>query len=222
MKKIFYFLSALIFLSACTQEDHVQFSQPQPTSVKPSKQFKSSRRGDYQSVGKKNETLTIDKNLIFKTSSYKFKVDRKTVVINDRANIDRDNDSSLLAYFRQLGGEASIQGDSITYTTDMIDTIFQINETEVLKYYHRNYYLNFLNNDSLWSVRKLRFVGDTLMIGKITPSDTLLRYNYTEVDTSSAADMPNTYVLDPSKNESKKLMRSSVFEITEKYIKIEN
>ncbi|MCK5857687.1 MAG: hypothetical protein KAG64_09355 [Bacteroidales bacterium] len=219
MNKLLIFLSFIFILSSCTPDDQVKFAQAQPKSLKPSKAFKNAKQGSYLNVKNKHERLEIEKNLILKTVTYQFTVDRNTVVINERANIDRNNDSSLLSYFKQLGGDASIEGDIITYTSNIIDTVFIIGEKEVLKYYRHSYFLNFQNNDSLWLVRKLRFDGDTLLLGKITPNDTLLHFDYTKVDSSHIDEKNKTYVLDPSKRESKKLMRSEVFEVTKKYIK---
>ena len=219
MKNELLFLALILLLSSCNQDDRVKFSEPQPRKIKAVTHFKNSFTGNYKNVSKNNESIRIEKQQIIQTTRFLFTVNRNTVEISDRAHVDRNNDSSLIAYFEKLGGEAHIQGDSITYTSDWVDTLFKISKTKILKYYRRSYYLNFQSQDSLWSVRKLKISGDTLLIWKISPSDTLLRYDYTQVDSLNTSEDSKAFILDPSKRESKKLMRSDLFTITKKYIK---
>jgi hypothetical protein len=65
----------------------------------------------------------------------------------------------------------------------------------------------------------MKFHGDTLLYGEITPSDTLLKYDYTKIDSSITKSKAKAYILNPNKKELRKLMRSNAFKFTEKYIK---
>lgn len=219
MKNVLFFLAFIVLLSSCNQNERVKFLEPQPRNLKAQKHFRNSYLGNYRNISNKNEHIHIEKNQIIKTIHYQFTVNRNALELNKRVNVDRNNDSSLIAYFEKLGGKAYIQGDSITYTSDLVDTLFKISNHEILKYYRRSYYLNVQTKDSLWSVRKLNFNSDTILVGIISPHDTLLHYDYAEVDSLSSSKESKAFILDPSKKESKKLMRSDLFKTTEKYIK---
>ena len=219
MKNLVIFLSLLIGLSACNPVDQVKFEEAQPTSVSSSSSFSILKRGNYINYQYPNMSLQIDKKMITTTMVFHLTVDRYKVEISKSANIDRTNDSALVSYFNQLGGETIINGDSISFSQSIIDTLFQIDENNILKVYKKRYFLNHKMKDSLWQVTKLKFKRDTLWIGKITPSDTLLQYDYTKVDSVNTEPNTKDYILNPSKKEFKKLMRSDAFEVTEKYIK---
>lgn len=103
-----------------------------------------------------------------------------------------------------------------------IDTIFQISENGVLKKFKGSSFLNFKKDESFWNVRQLNLIKDTLLIGQISPSDTLLRFDFaskTEDFDESDSTTTTEYLINPSKREFKKLMKSNSFDKCECYYK---
>jgi len=219
MKKLIISLAIMFALYSCEPDNRVKFETPQPESVKEIDHFRLLRRGVYVNYKSPKKKIEIKKDIITTSTLFQFTVDRNTVEISKLSDVDRQNDSSLIAYFEKLGGDVKIEGDDIHYSQTLVDTIFLINETHILKHYKRSYYLNFRANDSLWTVYRMKFHGDTLLYGEITPSDTLLKYDYTKIDSSMTKSKAKAYILNPDKKELRKLMRSNAFKFTEKYIK---
>ena len=219
MKKLILLSAIALLLFGCNPYDRVKFEESQPANVKESKGFKAQRQGRYINVRSSKKTVEIRRNIITTSRAFNFTSNRNTIEISKMATIDRQDDSAMIAHFSKLGGDVKIIGDTIFFSQTVTDTFFIINEHNILKHYKRSYYLNFLAEDGFWSVYRIKFRGDTLLFGEITPNDTLLSYNYTRVDSVKGHPGVKEYVLHPDKKELRKLMRSDAFEVTEKYIK---
>ncbi len=219
MKNLIIFLTILIALSSCEPTDRVKFEEPQPISVKNKKEFGGEIQGVYKKFSNPNKTLIIHSEIITTNLTLKVKIKRAGIEIDSNVHIDIDNDSALIAYLNNVASSATVTKDSISYIHSIHDTIFSINDENILKKYKRNYFLNYKFSDSYWRVKKLKVRGDTLYFGEIFPSDTLLHYDYANIDSNISENQVKEYVLSPSKNEFKKLMRSKAFRTTEKYIK---
>ncbi|MFT5916360.1 MAG: hypothetical protein ACI81T_002868, partial [Bacteroidia bacterium] len=83
-----------------------------------------------------------------------------------------------------------------------------------------NYYLNSKKDTNYWTVRQLRLKKDTLLIGQITPSDTLLRFDFVsrKIDsTTSEVRKSIEYLVNSSRKNFKSLLKESSFEEAECY-----
>jgi len=214
---IIFILAFILF--SCTPNDRVKFEEPQPAAVKESKGFRALRRGHYVNAKHPKKTVEIQKKLITTSRSYQFVTHRKNIESSTISDKDLKNDSILLKYLNTFGGNAIIIGDTVHYSQSVTDTFFMISENNILKHYKRSYYLNFKDKDGFWEVYRLKFQGDTLLFGAITPNDTLLSYDYARVDSVKGHPKVKEYILRPDKKELRKLMRSEAFKFTEKYIK---
>jgi len=219
MKKLILLSTIILLLYSCSPEDRVKFEEPQPAAVKESKGFGALRRGHYTNVKQPKKGVMISKNLVTTLRVFQFAANRNTIEISQMATVDRQNDSAMIAHFSKFGGDVKFVGDTMYYSETVIDTFFMINETSVLKHYRRSYYLNFQDDDGFWEVYRVKFHGDTLLFGEITPNDTLLTYDYARVDSVKGHPRVKEYVLHPDKKELRKLMQSDAFKVTEKYIK---
>ena len=219
MKKLILSLIIVFTLFSCEPDNRVKFEASQPESVKEISSFRLLRRGTYKNFKSPKKKIEIKKNTITTSTLFQFTVDRNKVDIGTMSKVDRQNDSSLIEYFEKLGGDVKIDGNDIHYSQTVIDTVFFIGKEQILKHYKKSYYLNFRTSDSLWTVYRMKFNGDTLLYGEITPSDTLLKYDYAKIDSSMTNNKAKAYILNPDKKELRKLMRSDAFKFTEKYIK---
>lgn len=215
-----HYISAFIILlivSACDSSDRVKFEEPQPTSIKNQNRFGAEIQGHYIKFSNPNKTLIIQPKIIATSLQVQLKVGRFGMKIDSA--IDISNDSILLSHFKKQGISARITKDTVMYSHIVVDTIFNFASDNILKKYKRNYFLNYQFDDEYWRVKKLKIRGDTLYFGEITPNDSLLHFDYANLDSNIAENQAKEYILSPSKREFKKLMRSKAFSITEKYIK---
>ncbi len=219
MKKLILLSIIVLFLYSCSPSDRVKFEESQPAAVKESKGFRALRRGRYTNVKQPKKSIEIQKKLITTSRLYQFASHRDNIEASKITEVDLKSDSAIIAYLSNFGGDVKIIGDTIYYSQTVIDTFFMINENNILKHYKRSYYLNFQDNDGFWEVYRVKFHGDTLLFGEITPNDTLLSYDYARVDSVKGYPGVKNYVLQPDKKELRKLMRSDAFKVTEKYIK---
>jgi len=219
MKKLILLSTIVLLLFSCNPYDRVKFDESQPAAIKESKGFKALRRGRYINVKTSRKTVEIRKNLITTSRIFQFAANRNNIEISKMATVDRQNDSAMVAHFSKLGGDVKITGDTVYYSQTVTDTFFMIDENNILKHYKRSYYLNFKGEDGFWEVYRIKFHGDTLLFGEITPTDTLLTYDYARVDSVKGHPSVKEYVLHPDKKQLRKLMRSDAFKFTEKYIK---
>lgn len=212
-------LIAILFLFSCNDNNRVKFEKPQPASVRELKHFGKDIQGVYVKYSNPNKTMAIFPDYIATNLHIQFRIGRFGLQLDSSAHFDINNDSALIAYFKQQNVDARITGDTIVYSQSIVDTIFMITENHILKRYKRNYFLNYKFDDNYWRVKKIKVRGDTLYVGEIYPNDSLLHYDYASLDTNINEKHAKEYILSPSKREFKKLMRSKAFAITEKYIK---
>ncbi|RUA23985.1 MAG: hypothetical protein DSY76_08580 [Bacteroidetes bacterium] len=219
MKKLILLPAIALLLLSCNPSDRVKFEEPQPANIKESTGFRTLRQGRYINVKTPKKEVEIKKNMITTRRTFHLKKNRNNIEISKMADVDRQNDSAMISHFSKLGAKVKIMGDTIYLWQTVTDTFFRINEHNILKHYKRSYYLNFEDKDGFWEVYRIKFHGDTLLFGEITPTDTLLTYDYTRVDSVNGHPNVKEYVLHPDKKELRKLMRSNAFKVTEKYIK---
>ena len=130
----------------------------------------------------------------------------------------------IIDYFSDNGGMASVIDDSIFVNFSQIDTMFQISENQVLKKMKGGYFLNYEKNELDWRVKRIEMKNDTLFIGEISPTDSLLRYDFIEKDTTYNKYDSSSYInfaTRPSRKELKKLVNDNTFQKTKCYCKLE-
>ena len=90
----------------------------------------------------------------------------------------------------------------------------------ILKKFKGSYFLNEKRNEDHWVVKRLDIEKDALLIGKVLPGDTLLRFDFvqkTEELNEKDSTITTEYLLTPNKRNFKKLMQTNSFELTECY-----
>ncbi len=227
MKKNLCFILLILGIISCEPTDGVKFDSPQPESVKALSEFRNKIHGHYLNFNNSDKVLIIQNSLITTKTSIRFSCQRAEIEIDSLAKFDLNNNEELIRYLNQNGGTTSIINDSIFYLQILFDTLFAIDNDHILKKYKGSYFLNYKYADNYWRVKKLTIKKDTLIIGEITPTDTLLSLDYAEreveyekSDSVLIKIESEKYILSPTKREFKKLLRSEAFETTEKYIKL--
>lgn len=213
------------FLVSCEDPDYVRFESPQPIGVNETKAFNRKTKGEYINCLNSNDQIVITEDLIVNQVAMKFKVHRNDLEFDSTANIDKNSDQEISTIFRSEGYEIEIDGDTINAKLSVIDTIFRFNENEMLKKYRGSYLLNFRRTESHWDVYRLSLKKDTLLFGQISPSDSLLRFDFVskKVESIDSGQAENTeYTIKPTRREFRKLMKSNSFETCSCYIKMKD
>ena len=213
----------LIFLMiSCGDYEYVQFETAQPSGVKASNAFSKKVRGTYIHCTYPEDKLVIADRLILEVNTHLYKVHRDSIELDSAFAVKVNNDRDLIQALNNEGYKATMHQDTIMLMKTITDTVFQISENEILKKFKKSYFLNRQLNDKYWRVLKLNLHKDTLLIGEIYPSDTLLRFDFAvkaEEDSTSNVSKTGTYTLNPTKKEFKQLVKTNAFEKCNCYIK---
>jgi hypothetical protein len=214
MKTTLYLILSICLIS-CADYEYVRFETSQPDGVNESKSFNRKIKGEYINCTNSEDKLTITNNMILNSLTLNFKTHRNEIEFDSTLTINRNNDDELRELFVSEGYKVEINGDTIYAVHTEIDTVFLISQNQVLKEFKGSYFLNFKRDENYWEVNRLNLTKDTLLIGQISPSDTLLRFDFvskTEEFNDSDSTKTTEYSINPSKKEFKKLMKSNSFE----------
>ncbi|WP_291722141.1 hypothetical protein [Bernardetia sp.] len=209
MKKIAYIV-LLFLLVSCQEYEYIRFETAQPTNTKAQNFFSRKIKGEYINCLDESERLIIsDKSIIGH---------KKTIVSFYKRDFDTDStiltDEEILSVFADKNCNVKIIGDSIKGICIDIDTVFYLSDQHILKRVKGSYFLNRKESKNFWSVNRLSLTNDSLFIGYIFPSDTLLNYGF--VSKNETADEKGEiesieYLISPSKKEFKEIANSDIF-----------
>jgi hypothetical protein len=226
VRKLFIILSVFIVASAvvgCGDDyRYVKFETSQPENVTPKKAFKKNVQATYTNCYNTNEQLVITDKLIFNTQIIKIKTHRNDFEFDSTVVIDVQNNTQLIEMLEQNGWSVTVTGDTVLSSIQVNDTVFKISQSNVLKRLKGSYFLNYKKAESNWDVKRMDFKKDTLFVGEITPSDTLLQYDFiSKIEELDETDSTKTieYIANPSKREFKKLLKPNSFRKTKCYYK---
>ncbi len=214
MNRLTQIVILLLLLGCDENPDSVRFNMSQPVGAKSQKAFIQKLQGAYVSCNDSDDWITISENLILNTKRFEFRLHRNNLEFDSKTVIDRKNNTELIEFLKNEGYSATIFEDTILAVYLEVDTIFSISENQVLKKRRRDYFLSYKKDESSWEVSKLSFKHDSLFIGRITPSDTLLQFDFTvkniqvgDTDSTSSVE----YLLNPSRKGFKKLLKKNAF-----------
>lgn len=222
MKNALYIFLIICLVSCVGNYEYVRFETAQPEGVKESKSFNKIVNGEYTNCSNSDDKLIISNELILNSRTFKFKSHRADLDFDSTITIDRSIDEELIKLFTNEGYKIEISGDTINASQTTVDTVFWISENQVLKKFKGSYFLNFKRDENSWDVSRLNLTKDTLLIGQISPSDTLLRFDFVEkTEDFDASDSTTTtvYSINPSKRQFKNLMKLNSFDECECYYK---
>jgi hypothetical protein len=222
MKNTLYILLIICLASCSGDYEYVRFETSQPDGVIESKSFNRKVKGEYINCTNPDDKLIVTNNLILNSRTLRFKTHRNDLELDSTITVNRNNNDELSELFISEGYKIQINGDTINAFLTDIDTVFRISENQVLKKFKGSYFLNFKRGEHYWDVSRLNLTKDTLLVGQISPSDTLLRFDFvskTEEFDDSDSTTTTEYSINPSRKEFKKLMKPNSFEECECYYK---
>ena len=215
MKKIAQIYVVLGFLFGCGDMAYVRFEEPQPQGKKALKSFDKKLHGSFASYSDSSATLIINSSLILERFEIIFKshINDLDIAIDSNAT-DVDTLDYMIKKLEELNYQIEIIGDTIIGRSTLIDTVFEISNTQILKKVKGSYFLNYQEGENYWRVNRIDIKEDTIFIGHISPSDTLLQFDFVTKNEEIAEDSSITkeYVINPTRREFKKLMKRNSFE----------
>lgn len=219
MTRIYHFLLIVTLFFSC--ETPVKFETPQPQGKKDIKDIPKQLHGMYLSVSD-NFYLTINERAIVKWMDIEYIEHKDSLTIEiDSTKFLNKPDKSLEIKESKVNLLLDFKGDSVVSHYSYRDTIFEISDTEILRKFKGNYFLNYRINEESWKLQKLTLNKNTLLFSSIKlPEDIALIEQFTEVQEikSENGDIIE-YKLKPSKKELKKLLNDRFME-TKVYKKI--
>lgn len=219
MKHLIYSIFAILLIS-CDSEV-VTFKTPQPEHAKPSNGFNRKIRGEYVNCTDSDDQLTISNSTISNKNTFRIRAHRNEIELDSNYSVDINNNTEVKQFFKKEGISVEFNGDTISVFAQGIDTIFQISEAHILKKFKGRYFLNTQGfSENSWNVKQLEIHKDTLVIGEITPSDTLLNFNFVKKTIEESKTSTHTeYTINPNKREFKKLLKPNTFKASKCYCK---
>jgi hypothetical protein len=213
MKKVIVLLNILLllFTSNCKQGVKVTFTSPQPIDTKDLNKFPTRLFGEYLSNDEVTR-LRISKKMIEKIYDYQVKLHPNELdsncVIKDDYIIDLKTKEKL--FFKRVN-------DSLEINVFFIDTIFNLNNEDILRKYKGSYFLNMKYEDNAWEVQKLHLKKGKLYLGVITNESEI---SYLKEISESYEDTIPTYNFKIEKKQFKEFILNEGFSSTDTLIKI--
>lgn len=198
-----------IGMLAC--EAPISFQEPQPVDVKPLVEFPKRLHGQFISQNDYS-ILSISKEMMLRTYDYDYKLhpntlDSQTKLIGDTLFNLSTNEKFLIKH----------EGDSIVYHYHLVDTLFQFDDTHVLKHFKGYYFLNTYPNPNGWVVNKLSLSKGKIEIGSVSNGQDLENL---KAIAESSADTIAPYKFKLSKRQFRKFIKKDGFSYGEVFNKI--
>lgn len=200
-----------LFSNSCENEVKVTFTTPQPIETKDLKRFPNRLFGEYLSNDQISR-LRISKTMIEKIYDFNYKIHPNEL---DSSEIIKDNciinlETEEKTFFKRVN-------DSLEINVFFIDTLFNLNNKDILRKYKGYYFLNIKYDENSWEVQKLHLKKGKLYIGKIIYESEITQLK--EISESYEDTIP-TYNFTLEKKQFKGFISNNGFSSTDTLIKL--
>jgi hypothetical protein len=195
-----------IIVICCKQIPEVRFLEPQPVSKKNLQTIPKDYWGKYLSKDD-SSILTINSRMIIqeniatsKTSIIEMQEELDTTIQDDTKIILSDNWTMTI----------QIIDDSALISSYLVDTIFQISESQLLRSFKGYLFLNFKDMDSTWRVNTLKLENGQLgfsSLVNVNQIDTLKTITKIVTSMDSTSSRINHFDLNPKRKELKEILK---------------
>ena len=212
MKKLMYFLlfMAGLFLYAC--EPPAVFEKPQPPDVAALGEFPKRIQGKYLS-SEDSSFLQITSGSLIRCYDFNLKIHVTQLESNQQIIGD-----TLFDLKTNKGELIQIEGDSVVTHINETDTLFMIDELNVLKKFKGYYFVNIYIPPDTWEVKKLEFSRGRLILSSISPKEDIAQLKAITETTQDTT----LHVFAPTRKQFKKFVRNEGFRDNEEFVKISN
>lgn len=200
----------LLFLGGC--EPPATFDAPQPVDVKALGSFPLRIQGNYLSSAD-SSLLQITANSIIRIYDFDQRIHVSQIDSNQQIIGD-----TLFDMKTNKGEIIQFEGDSIVIHVRESDTIFALDDRNVLKKFKGYYFVNISTPPDTWQVKKLDFSQGTLTMSSINKKEDIDQLK--SLSESTQDTMP--YVFSPTRSQFKDFVRNKGFRDSEKFTRIRN
>ncbi|MHC1776024.1 MAG: hypothetical protein AB9834_11495 [Lentimicrobium sp.] len=162
MKAFKIILAGLILTGLLSCDPVVTFTEPQPEGTDNLLKFPKRLQGLYLST-EDSSTLQVDNRLMRRV----YDVGQK-IHPNQLSSEEKLMGDTLINLATNEKIPVRIDGDSIIYSLNFIDTLFRIDTSNVVRKYKGYYFLNSHFGKNGWEVKKLQLTKGQLVISSIT------------------------------------------------------
>lgn len=187
-------------LASCKKND-VIFTEPQPNNIKNISEFPQKALGNYINP-ELNYKLNVENDLITRIF-----YDIDTVSSSELQNYNQ-NEFKLLTKLSDTVYIAEF---------NLIDTLFNLKNGDILRKIKQNYFLNKKNSDANWNVSKINFFSNYLIISSIENESEIALLDEITHQTNVDSTFQKTYSL--NKKQFKEFVKKNGFKGNEIYIK---
>jgi hypothetical protein len=211
MKRLIYFLFILaaLFINAC--KPPVVFDKPQPDDVGALSEFPARIQGQFVSIDD-SSVLEITANAVIRKYDFDMKIHISQLDSNQQLIGD-----TLFSVKTSEGAFVLIEGDSLVQHIKEVDTLFAMDEVNVLKKFKGYYFLN-IYISPLWQVKKLELKRGMLILSSINKKEELDQLRILTETTQDTA----IYKFSPTRYQFKKFVLNKRFRDSEEFVKIHN
>lgn len=216
MRTKIFILFSLIFFSC---DNSIRFENPQPERQSNEKSIPKRIIGKYLNLYD-SSSVTITANQIIRKIDINFSYHLSQLDSVDRANIKNDTSYSVIEVNNLTKTSTRIdfivKGDSVFEHTDVIETLLNFSNGDILRKFKGHYFSNHLTLKDNWRVTKLTKTKNGLILGTITKKEDI--ENLREL-TETKSD--TVYNFNPTRKQFKRFIKEKGFSNEEFYTKIE-
>lgn len=203
-----------VALTILACEDPIRFEKPQPEGTIEQHVIPRKYHGRYQSLEDSSILIISRGNII---SYYKRQFKGRIAELDPAERILFSKDTT----FSDEHGKATVKvkhsGAEIAYQYENRETIFSFARHDVLKKFRGYYFLNHETDASHWTVTKLGFTKEGLVLGSLSSKDDLRRLQELTQQKSDTV-----YNFRPTSKQMKKFIRDKGFHNEERFVKLKN
>ena len=195
-------------------EDPIRFEVPQPEGTIEQHVLPRKYHGRYRSLQDSSILIISRGNII---SFYRKNFKGKVSELDSSERVLFSKDTTFTDEHGKATVKAQRKGDEITYQYENRETIFSFARHDVLKKFRGYYFLNHETAPSHWTVTKLGFTKEGLVLGTLSSKDDLLRLRELTQQKSDTV-----YNFRPTSTQMKKFIRDKGFHNEERFVKLKN
>jgi hypothetical protein len=214
-----YLPGFLLFFLLVSCDPNVLFREPQPPGSKDYTKFPASLRGTYVETVDDSSVYVVTSTYIFQQYEEELDLPVAEMMEDDEVTLIGD---TLILKDMDLVFPVIVKNDSIFGTITFYDTIFDLSAGYKLRKLQKNYFLNF-PHDSMWTVLKLQFRkgGRAYLFDINVDQEAEIFKEHSEVEIiRNDKGKPETFIMNPSRNELKILLMHETFTDTTEFIRI--
>ena len=210
MNKLFDILIFIVLISLFACKPQVTFNEPQPPNTDNLSKFPKRILGQYISL-KDNSVLKITNKTIIRTYDLDFKIH-----INQLDSTERLSGDTIIDIKTKEITVVKRIGDSLSYHQLFVDTLFDINESNVLKKFKGYYFINKYYNPEGWEVTKINLAKGQLTFSSISSTQDL---DQLKAITESSQDTVSSYNFKATKKQFRQFINTGGFSDTETFVR---